>query len=167
METAECKGTELVGVLITLFLYADDITLLAKIHEDLDKQLRTLHVYWSKIGMRVNTNKAKAMSIKSKKTTNGSYVYNNECLQKFSSYKYLGIDFSHQLNSNYSIQKNIIGCWKSYYELENNYKSVNLYIIKKYYFLKLLLYIYIYIYIHVDCHFFQRSKRDVNLATRL
>ena len=72
-----CKGTELARVLITLLLYADDIILLAKSHDDLDKQLHILHDYCSKMGMPVNTDKTKVMIIKSKNITHGSLMYNN------------------------------------------------------------------------------------------
>ena len=44
LETTGCKGTELTHIIITLLLYVDDIVLLAKSHDELDKQLKTLHV---------------------------------------------------------------------------------------------------------------------------
>ena len=124
LEPTGCKGTELVDVLIALLLYVDDIVLLTKSHDDLDKQLRILHNYCSKMGMTVNTDKTKVMIIKSKKITHGSFVYNIQCLEQVSSYKYLGIDFPHHLNWNHSIEKRIIGGWKAYYELENNFNLV-------------------------------------------
>ena len=98
LEFAGCKGTKLAGVLITLLLYADDIVLLAKSHDDLDKKLQILHDYYSKMGMTINSDKTKVMIIKSKKNTHGSFVYNNQCLEQVSSYKYSGIDFSHHFN---------------------------------------------------------------------
>ena len=128
LEIAGCKGTEIAGIIITLLLYADDIFLLAKIHDDLDKQLKTLHAYCSKMGMTIKTNNTKVMILKSKNITHGSFVYDNHYLEKVSSYKYLGIEFPHHLNWNYNIEKIIIGGWKSYYDLENNCKSVDLYI---------------------------------------
>lgn len=104
-----CKGTELVGIITYLLLYVDDIVLLARSHDDLDKQLKTLHDYCSKMGMTVNTNKIKVMIIKSKKVTHGNFIYDNNCLKHVSSYKYLGIDIPHHLNWNYNIEKRIIG----------------------------------------------------------
>jgi len=80
------------------------------------------------MGMIVITKKTKVMIIKSKMITHGNFVYDNHCLNQVSSYKYLGIDFPHQLNYNHSIEKIIIRGWKAYYELENNCKSVDLYI---------------------------------------
>lgn len=93
-----CKGTELAGIIIILLLYASDIILLARSHKDLDKQLKTLHHYCSKMGMTFNTDNTKIMIIKSKKNTHGNFVYDNSCLDWVSSYKYLGIDIPYQLN---------------------------------------------------------------------
>ena len=81
--------------------------------------------------MTVNTDKTKVMIIKSQMITHGSFVYNNQCLEKVSSQKYLGIDFPHHLNWNNSIKKRIIGGQKAYYELENNCKFVDIYIWSK------------------------------------
>ena len=61
------------------------------------------------MGMKVKTDKTKVMIIKLKNTTQLSFVYGNHCLEKVSSYKYLGIDFPHKLNWNYEIKKRIIG----------------------------------------------------------
>jgi hypothetical protein len=76
--------------------------------------------------MTVNTNKTKVMVIKSNKITYDSFVYDNNNLEEVTSDKYLGIDIHHKLNWNYSIEKMIIGGWKAYYGLGNNYKSVDL-----------------------------------------
>ena len=89
--------------------------------------------------MRVNTHKTKFMIIKTKNATHGSLSYDNHCLEHVSSYKYLVIDFPHQLNPNYNIEKMLnysikrrsIGGWKVYYELENNCKSTNVCICSK------------------------------------
>jgi len=129
LETAGCQGTELgdiINILLILFF-------LQKSMMTYTSNLRLL------MPMRVNTHKTKFMIIKTKKTTHGSFSYDNHCLEEVSSYKYLGIDFSQQLNSNYniekmlnySIKKRIIGGWKDYYELENNCKSTNICICSK------------------------------------
>ena len=131
LEFVGCDGPKLVGIVITLLLYADDIILLAKIHDYLDKYLKALHVYYSKMGMAVNINKTKFMIIKSKKITHGSLVYDKHNLEHISSYKYLGIDITHQLKWNYNIEKRIIESSKSYYDLENNCKLVDIFILSK------------------------------------
>ena len=63
------------------------------------------------------------MIIKSKKDT---YANDNSNLEEVSSYKYLGIDIHHKLNSNYSIEKMINRGWKAYFGLENSCKEENL-----------------------------------------
>jgi hypothetical protein len=78
--------------------------------------------------MTVNSEKTKVMIIKSNKITYDTFVYEKNNLEEVTSYKYLGIDIHHKLNWNYSIEKMIIGGWKSYYGIENNCKSTNLWI---------------------------------------
>ena len=122
LEIAGCKGTKLVGIIFALLLHAGDIVLLAKSHKDLENKLKTLHEYFSKMGMMVNIDKTKIMIIKFKKITHGNFFYDNNLLDQVSSYKYLVIDIPYQLNSNYNIEKRIIGGWKTYYELEKSCK---------------------------------------------
>ena len=81
LEIAGCKGTKLASIIINLLLYTDDIVLLARSHQDLDMQLNTLHDYFSKMGMTVNTDKNNFMIIKSKKITHGNFVYYDNCLE--------------------------------------------------------------------------------------
>ena len=123
---ARCKGADLTDIIISLLLYVDDIVLLARSHEDLDKQLQTLHDYFSKMGMTVNTNTTKIMIIKSKKISHGNFVYDDNCLEQVSSFKYLGIGIPYHLNWNYKIEKRIISGWKAYYVLENYCKAIDL-----------------------------------------
>jgi len=81
LEIVGCKHTDLIGIIITLLVDVDFIILLEKIHDHIDKYLKTLHVYYSKMGMRINTDKTKVMIIKSKKITHGSFFYDNHCLE--------------------------------------------------------------------------------------
>ena len=76
--------------------------------------------------MTINTDKTKVMIIKSNKIPYDTFLYDNNNLEEVTSKKYLGIDINQKLNWNYIIEKMIIGGWKSYYGLENNFKSINL-----------------------------------------
>jgi hypothetical protein len=78
--------------------------------------------------MIVNINKMKVMIIKSKNITYDTFIYENNNLEEVSSYKYLEIDIHQKLNWNYNIEKMIFGGWKAYYGLENNCKSIGLWI---------------------------------------
>ena len=107
MEIRGYKGTELARIIINFILDDDDIVFLARSHAELDKKLRTLHDFYSNMGMTINTDKYKVTIIKSKNINHGNYVYDNNFLEYVSYYKYLGINFHHQLNWNYRIEKRI------------------------------------------------------------
>jgi hypothetical protein len=128
LEEAGCVGPTLTGIVI---LYAYDIVLIARGPHDLENQLRILKDFCSNMGMTVNTNKTKVIIIKSNMITYDTFVYDNNNLKEVTSYKYLGIDIHHKLSWNYSIEKIIIGGWKAYYGLENNCKSIDLWILDK------------------------------------
>jgi len=57
-----------------------------------------------------------------------NFVYDNNNLEEVTSYKYLGTDLHHKLSWNYTIAKLINGGWKTYYGLENNCKSTDLWL---------------------------------------
>jgi len=59
------------------------------------------------------TDKTEVMIIKSNKGTYDNFIYDNRNLEEVTSYMYLGIDFHHKLNWNYSIEKRINGGWKA------------------------------------------------------
>jgi hypothetical protein len=126
LEKAGCVGPTLTGIVINLLLYADDIALMERSPHDLENQLIILKDFCSNVGMTVNTDKTKVMSIQSNKIPYDTFVYENNKLEEVNSYKYLGIDIHHKLNWNYSIEKRIIGGWKAYYGLEKNCKSAEI-----------------------------------------
>lgn len=66
------------------------------------------------------------MIIKYKNVTYNIFIYDNNCMEKVASYKYLRIDIHHKLNENYSIEKQINGGCKYYYGLENECDSTTL-----------------------------------------
>ena len=98
LEEAGCASTILVGIVIILLLYDDDIVLLERCPSDLDKKLRLLKDFFSTMGMTINTDKTKIMIIKPKEETYTNFVYDNSNLEEVSSYKYLRIDIHHKLN---------------------------------------------------------------------
>jgi hypothetical protein len=128
LEDAGCVGPTLASIVIILLLYVDDIVLMVKSPYDLGKKLIILKDFFSSMGMTVNTDKTKVMIIKSKRITYDTFVYDNNSLEEVPSYKYLGINIHHKLNWNYSIEKRINGGWKAYYGLENNCKSMDLWL---------------------------------------
>ena len=91
MEVLVCGSHKIIGTIITLLICVDDIILLARSQYDLNKHLRILQYYYSKMGIAFNTEKTKLMIIKFKKTNYNNFIYDNNCLEKIYSYKYLGI----------------------------------------------------------------------------
>jgi hypothetical protein len=112
LEKAGCASRTLTSIVINIFLYVDDIVLMARNPHDLENQIRILKDFCSNMGMNVNTDKTKVMIIKSNKITYDTFVYDNNNLEEVTSYKYLGIDIHHKLNWNYNIEKIIIGVGK-------------------------------------------------------
>ena len=60
MDVVGCDDPNLTNMVITLLLYANDIVLLTGSHDDLDKQLKILHDYCSKMGMITDTTRLKS-----------------------------------------------------------------------------------------------------------
>ena len=76
--------------------------------------------------MTINTDKTKFMIIKSRNITYANFDYYNNSLEEVTSCKYLEINCHHNLNWNYSVEKNINREWKAYFGPENNCKSTDL-----------------------------------------
>ena len=78
LEKASCVGPSLTGIVINLFLYADDIILMVRSPHNLENQLRILKDFFSNMGMIVNTDKTKVMIIKSNKITYDTFIYDKK-----------------------------------------------------------------------------------------
>jgi hypothetical protein len=98
LEEADCVDPTLVGIVIILLLYIDDIILMAMSHYDLDNQLKILKDLWSSMGMTINTDKTKVMIIKAKRITYANFVYYKNNMEEVTSYKYFKIDLHHKIN---------------------------------------------------------------------
>jgi hypothetical protein len=84
LEATSCVGTTLARIIITLFLYTNNIVLMAMCPSNLEKQLRILKYFCSNMGMLVNIDKTKV-------TTCTNFVYDNNNLEEVTSYKHLWI----------------------------------------------------------------------------
>jgi hypothetical protein len=126
LEKIGCVGPTLTGIVINLLIYVNDIAIMEMSPRDIENKLIILQYFFSNMGMTINIDKTEVMIIKSNKSTYDTFVYDNNNLEEVTSYKYLGIDIHHKINSNYCIEKRVIGGWKDYYGLENNCKSIDL-----------------------------------------
>jgi hypothetical protein len=91
LEDVGCVSLTLVGIIIILLLYADDIVFMGMSPYDLSEQLRILNDFCFSTCMIVNTDIMKVMITKSKNITYDVFVYENNSLEEVPSYKYLEI----------------------------------------------------------------------------
>jgi len=89
LEDVGYVGLTLANIVIILLLYVDDIVLMVNSLYGLGKQLIILKELFSSMDMTMTTNKTKVMIIISKRITYDTFVYDNNSLEKVSSYKYL------------------------------------------------------------------------------
>jgi hypothetical protein len=75
LEKAGYVGPTLIGIVINLLLYADDIVLMERSPRDLENQLKILKYFCSNMGMTINIDKIKVMIIKSNKIPYDTFVY--------------------------------------------------------------------------------------------
>jgi hypothetical protein len=69
LEKIDCVDPTLTGIVINIFLYVDDISLMEISPHDLENELRILKDFCCNMGMTVNTDKTKVVIIKSNKIT--------------------------------------------------------------------------------------------------
>lgn len=131
LEEAGCADTILVGIVIILLLYVDDIVLMEKYPFDLDKQLRIIKDFCSCMGMTVNTDQTKVIIIKSKKVTYANFCTTISIWKKCLLINILELIFIISSIGSITLRKKINGEWKAYFGLESNCKSTNLVISDK------------------------------------
>ena len=105
---------------IKLFLYADDLILMAKTTQDLKEHLKALELFCLEVGMQVNNGKTKVMifTLKRKKA-HREFVFEGSPLQVVNEYKYLGLHFHNKPSWETCRAKRIQGGWKTLYSLQN------------------------------------------------
>ena len=100
---ASGKGIKLNEYLtIALFLYADDLAIMAESEEDLQVMLPILDRWCKKWRMRVNVSKTKIVHFRTTKQPRTTFQFNlnNETVECVDKYKYLGIILDEHLNFN-------------------------------------------------------------------
>ena len=107
------KGIEGINIgMLNLYilLYADDIILLGKTPEDLQKALSVLEEYCMRWKLKVNTDKTKIMIFrKGGRTPNNiNFIYKNESIEIVNKFCYLGIVFTSG-GSCFEAQKTLAG----------------------------------------------------------
>ena len=93
-------GIDLNGKSLSTLLYADDIVLLAKSPEDLQRMLDTLHAWCKRWRVLINTNKSKCVHFRNARARETTFEFSvgQNRLETVDSYKYLGIVFTYSGN---------------------------------------------------------------------
>ena len=93
--TQEADGCSLHHVLISIFLFADDIVLLSSSLEGLQRQLDALALFCELQKLTLNLSKTKVMIFNGvKKTSNLHFLFEGEKVEITNIYTYLGVQFS-------------------------------------------------------------------------
>jgi len=114
---------------IRLFLYADDLILIAKSALGLQEHLISIKLFCRKVGMQVNTSKTKAVVFSSKrkqKHNQHKFYFEGNTLDEVANYMYLGIDFNKNLSWEGCRKKRTLGGWKAFYAFQNRCREVEL-----------------------------------------
>ena len=88
-------GVTMNGQKISLLIYADDLVLINRSSDGLQKGLDALKQFCETRQLMVNTNKTKIMLVtKKRRYQQPTVAYNNELLQSVDNFTYLGVNFS-------------------------------------------------------------------------
>ena len=100
-------GIDLNGKSLSTLLYADDIVLLAKSPEDLQRMLDTLHAWCKRWRVLINTNKSKCVHFRNARARETTFEFSvgQNRLETVDSYKYLGIVFTYYSSSVWGFKK--------------------------------------------------------------
>jgi len=90
LDTADIDAPTLMGVMVPLLLYADDLILMSESAAGLQKQLDALASFCEERLLTVNLSKTKVVVFEHRQTDAPSFVLNDAVVERVESYKYLG-----------------------------------------------------------------------------
>ena len=100
MQNDQCSGLSLDKITFILMLFADDMVILGKDRDDLQKSLDRLEHYCNKWGLQVNTEKTKIIVFRKRGglRNNESWTYKEDNLEVINNFNYLGTVFNYTGN---------------------------------------------------------------------
>ena len=93
LATADIDAPTLMGVMVLLLLYADDLTLISESAAGLQKQLDALASFCDQRQLTVNLSKTKVVVFEGKRSGVQDFMLNGAVVERVDSYKYLGFVF--------------------------------------------------------------------------
>ena len=94
--SADIDGPELLGTIIAILLFADDIALMSYSPAGLQNQLSILAQFCADRGLTVNVSKTKVMVFEAKRSECQPFMFNGQVIERVDVFKYLGIAFHAQ-----------------------------------------------------------------------
>ncbi len=90
LDTADIDAPTLMGVMVPLLLYADDLILMSESAAGLQKQLDALASFCEERQLTVNLSKTKVVVFEHRRSDVSDFVLNGAVVERVESYKYLG-----------------------------------------------------------------------------
>ena len=100
LQNDQCSGLSLDEITFILMLFVDDVVILGKDRDDLQKSLDHLEHYYNKWGLQVNTEKTKIMVFRKRGglRNNESWTYKGDNHEVVNNFNYLGTVFNYTGN---------------------------------------------------------------------
>ena len=89
----DIDAPELLGTLVAILLFADDIELMSHSPQGLQNQLSILQQFCTDRGLTVNVKKTKVIVFESKVSACPDFTFNEQVVERVTMFKYLGITF--------------------------------------------------------------------------
>lgn len=113
-----CAGPIMIGIVITLLPYVENIILLVRSHYVLSRNYKSYNIFAPRWVWPLVLKKTKFVIPKSKNITWDTFIYENNYLVGFPSYKYLEFNIHHKIDWIYKMEKRINGGWKAIMQLK-------------------------------------------------
>ena len=114
---------------ILLLMYADDVVLVSRTEEDTNKLMKVLEDFCKLSGLRVNTNKTKAMLSKTRgkrEKIQPHITYQGKPIEAVDSFKYLGLEIPSNHRWYKCATKRRENGKRAYYAFENMCRQANI-----------------------------------------
>ena len=119
-----CDPVKLGGKDVNMLMYADDIILLSKSKEGLQKSLNVCQRYFVNWKLQLNIRKTKVMVFNNGTKSTPSFHYGNDPIEAVMKYKYLGIYLSNKGSFKLALDDLLVKAKKAYAAM---YQSLNIY----------------------------------------
>ena len=104
LDTADIDSPDLLGTMVPLLLYADDLILMSTSKEGLQQQLDALAGFCEQRQLTVNLNKTKIVIFEARQSTCEPFMFQGKAVTREEEYRYLGFVFHATRNMTYGAE---------------------------------------------------------------